>query len=343
MTRARKKRADSVEVEAALRRYERASSEARARADLLEKAVEIIRVAKRGQKMTARRQAAKMVGLSMSGIDRCWQEARRYPKSARAGALLPRYAERPSRLFVPTVPGLQERLSSILIERGGLIGNLTLAKVALADFKLHSRHERAVTDYVRNVKAQCGPEILIATNPDGAMNRLLPAHGSVRASVDNFLDRVEVDGSPCDAFPLERELRARLIVGVDTFSKFKMGIVVPIENADALGLWLFAFQDGAGLPRVLVIDHGAPGKSARFRTFCERMNISVEPVSQPYSGFLKGDVERAVGSSQGWFALEAGFGGHSVAERNCAVDSECLNAVVWTTVTSWEQGSRSLK
>jgi putative transposase len=154
----------------------------------------------------------------------------------------------------------------------------------------------------------------MATNPDAAKSRLRPAFGSKSDGLSPF-DLAELDGTPSDALVVDTASGRCHILGMpDAASRAAVAVVEDGESTDAATRLFVKYATELGLPRAIRTDRGAGFKSARMRSFLDRMEIALEIVP-PFSGDKKPFAEALMRRISQFLELEAGFAGHNVAER----------------------------
>jgi len=310
--------ASQDEIDAAIARHERAvtaAGPAKAYSDRSLLAAETIEkcLAAGDKVMIAYAAAMARTGLSDRTVRDAWAEAQRFPRAAWAAALTPAWDDQERRFFVDSIPGLSQFVAGVILERGGRLPVAKVAHVALAQFQLDRKHQAAIERWVRLFRRQYRSEILLATNPDRSKSLLMPGHGDMAAGLD-FLDLVELDGSPSDAATLEtRSGRRQLLIMREVYSRAMVAILEPSESTDATGRLFIKFHNAIGLMKTLRTDRGA-FQSLRMRAFCERAGIHLDVVA-PFSGERKPFAESGIRVIQQFLEYERGFRGHNVAER----------------------------
>jgi Integrase core domain len=310
------KPASQAEIDAAIEWYDRgATAAAKERGALLLRAFGIVDACKNpGEKMAAYTVAARECHIDESTVRAAFAKGCRFPEYARLAALTPRWGRAERRRFVDTIPGLADFIGGVIIERSNLVRIAVVARLALLKFGLDSKHRSAIEGWIRDFRGQNRASLLIATNPDAAKSRLLPAHGSRSAGVEP-LDLVELDGSPADALVVDTPSgRCRILTMIDVASRRAVAIVAEAESTQEAGRLFAKFVTEVGLMRAIRTDRGAGFISTRMRALCDRMLIDIEIVAA-FSGYLKPFVEALVRIIQQFLELEAGYGGHNVGDR----------------------------
>jgi transposase InsO family protein len=218
--------------------------------------------------------------------------------------------------------GLIERtpeLASWLIEQdlrtGGRVSFYEIAMGAAAEFNVAAPSLSQVRRFLNRFRAEKRVEREHLLNPDRARSRFMPAFGNASAGITEFLQRVELDGSPSDLVTLSGT-RRRLLFMTDVFTRLRWALVAPSESSEATGRLLakvFTHPSG-GVPAQIGTDNGSGFISRRIRALLHDLDIDLD-VALPYRGDLKPFAESTVHYVQQRLAMLPGYTGRDVAQR----------------------------
>jgi transposase InsO family protein len=314
-------RASQSEIREVLAAFESAKPKAKAKGERRAGAMEFIGTELATSELRARDlttriypHAAGMVGVSLSVVRDLWQKVQRFDRGLWAAVLTPKKPERKS--FIARHPEIADFAKGVFFERSGHISNTYLWDVTRAKFGLEERRRKTFERWARNFRKTNAAKILIATNPDAAKSRLMPAHGRMDENVTDFLELVELDGSPSDGLTIStRTGRRRLLMMIDKHTRIPAVVLAPSESTEAAGRLFIKFQRKFGLPRTLRTDHGSGFISTRMKAFLTGAGVECLEVAHAYSGNRKPFVEAFVRAVQRFLTLTPGYAGASVSQR----------------------------
>jgi hypothetical protein len=259
--------------------------------------------------------AGQMARLKPARVRELWKKLQRFPEGLWAAVLTPHRDRRP-RSFLEGRPEIADLAAGVILERRNHVSNSAVWTVVQAKFGLDSRHRKAVERWCRKFRAKHRATITIATNPDRAKSLYMPAHGRSDEDVCDFMEESQLDGSPSDTFTvMTRAGRMRIIAMIDTFARWPVAIVAPVESADFSGLLLIKANRQIGVWRRIKTDHGSGFISARNRVFLTSIGVECLEIVAPYSGYRKPIIEAFFRGLQRFLELTFGFAGHDVAQR----------------------------
>jgi putative transposase len=206
-------------------------------------------------------------------------------------------------------------LSAHAIKYQGRVSAHDLTMGLCAEFGVDAASYDQVKRWLRDFYASHRVELAWINSPDRARGQFGVAFGDMSQGVEDYLQIVELDGSPADVMTLSGS-RRQLIVVKDVFSRMMWAIVAPSESAEhtaRLFCRLFTHERG-GLPALVRTDNGSGFVSARLRGFLGAVGVEIKPVAR-YRGDLKPFVESGVRYIQRIFGLMPGFLGHNLEDR----------------------------
>ncbi len=307
--------ASDVEIQAALTRLERAVGRARERGAKRFLAATMIEteIQSGAGKMVAYQRAAERSDLTLSAVRQIWREAQQYPRAVWEAALTPRWDRQEHAFFVDRVAGLSDFLAGIVIERQNLLPSAKVAQVGMAQFSIAPKHRASIERWTRLFRQSNRSSLLLATNPDRARSLLMSAHGDRRQALTEPFERFAYDGSGKPV--MTREGLGTVIVGCDEFSGRAIAVVGRSESSE-LTARLFARQcRDICVPRSVHSDHGSAFNSLRLNAGFERLGIAHTTNPSKYAGYLNPFGEATVHLLSRFAALEPGYIGRNVGER----------------------------
>jgi putative transposase len=340
------KRASQSEIDAVVAAFEIAKPKARATGERRAAAMEFIRhhdLANgelRARDLTTRvyPRAAEMAAVGRSSIGDFWRKVQPFEVGLWPAVLTPKKPLRKS--FMARHPEIADFAKGVVLERSGHISDTYLWAVTAAKFGLSEQRRETFERWARNFRKTNAPSILIGTNPDAARSRFMPAHGRMDEHVTDFLELVELDGSPSDGLTIStRSGRRRLLMKIDKLTRIPVVVLAPSESTAATGRLIIKFQRILGLPRTIRTDRGAGFISSAMRVFLTSIGIACLEVAPAYRGDRKPHIESFVRAVQRFLSLTPGYAGASVAQRQALrgrvpmsarrgrSDSEILGAV----------------
>lgn len=194
------------------------------------------------------------------------------------------------------------------------VGAPMILKAMRAEFGDRAPSLGQIRRFARAFRRDYKVEIAFATNPDHARSAYGAAFGRASEEATEYLQIVELDGSPTDIRTLSG--RRQLIIMTDVFTRMRWAIVAPSESTDSTGRLICRLLTQVGVPAKIRTDNGAGFTSVRMRAFLEDdLKIHLDPML-PYRGDLKPFVESSVRYAQRMFATLPGYAGRSVAQRD---------------------------
>ena len=152
-------------------------------------------------------------------------------------------------------PELRDMLAGRLIQHRCHISDLALFEVARKQFGLHESQSKAVRRWISEFRKEHRIELAITINPDRAKSRLMPAFGNAAAKATEFLQYVELDGSPWDVMTLSG--RRRVLAMIDIATRVGCVILAPTESTENAGRLFAKFFTTVGVPSTIITDNGS--------------------------------------------------------------------------------------
>jgi hypothetical protein len=175
--------------------------------------------------------------------------------------------------------------------------------------------QKAVERWCRNYRKKYRARITIAVNPDRSKSYFAPAYGRQNEAVQDFLECVELDGSPADRLTTKSGHRRRLIAMIDKLTKLPVVIVAPSESTAAFGrLLVKGHRIFRGLPQRIRTDHGSGFVSQAARIGLAQAAVKIE-LATKYEPRGKGTIEAFMHALQRHMELTKGFAGHDPVQR----------------------------
>jgi putative transposase len=314
-------RASRSEIDTIVARFEIAKAKARAKGERRAEAMEFIRNELANNKMRARDlttrlypAAAEMAGVGITRIKTFWQRVQRFDPGLWPAVLTPSKPVRGS--FMARHPEIADFARGVFYERVGQLSDTHLFDVTAAKFGLVESRRETFERWARNFRKTDAAKITIATNPDRAKSLYLPAYGRMDHSVSDFLELVELDGSPSDSLTIStRTGRRRLLMMIDKLTRIPVVVVAPSESSAASGRLTIKFQRILGVPRTIRSDHGSGFISTGNKVFLTSIGVECLECALAYSGNRKPFIEAFVRAVQRFLSLTLGYAGASVGQR----------------------------
>ncbi len=237
---------------------------------------------------------------------------RRCRETSRPGSMLPAVIARP-RAYIAGNPAIAEWLVArdLKYSSRASIDQITLG--ARAEFGERAPSRAQVLRFLQVFRRERRVERAFVQEPDRARGRFGAAFGDRSAGITEFLQKVELDGSPCDILTLSG--RRQVIILTDTFTRMRWTVIAPSESTDSTARLFVKVMTTIGVPKCVRTDFGSGFTSARMRAFMADLGVEFESTEAPYRGDLKPFVESSVRYIQRVFGMFEGFTGHNVAHR----------------------------
>jgi putative transposase len=227
-------------------------------------------------------------------------------------ALLPLYGNRRGQGRIDAHPELSNFILAKLAQSPHTRA-VRIAEYAALRFGAAAPSAKQVSEFIRTWRRDNPHTAMLLRNPDRAKSKYLLALGSQTANVHAVGDRWEIDGSSCDVACLDGRYHLNLVI--DIYSRRMVAQISPTASGAATASLLLKAFGELGIPKLIRSDWGSEYLNARIQAAMGRLDIEWRKVARPYSGALKGSIERANKTAlHGFFEECPGFIGHSVAD-----------------------------
>ncbi|MFZ1886981.1 MAG: transposase family protein, partial [Candidatus Binataceae bacterium] len=264
-------------------------------------------------KVSARTLSRWFTAYKRDGLRGLAPKYHRCPETSRPGGmLLPAVIARP-RAYLAAHPDISAWLVArdLKYSNRASINQITLG--ARAEFGERAPSRAQVLRFLQVFRRERQVERAYVQEANRAPGRFGAAFGDRSAGITEFLQKVELDGSPCDILTLSG--RRQVIILTDVFTRMRWTVIAPSESTDSTARLFVKVMTTIGVPKCVRTDFGAGFTSARMRGFLADLGVEFESTEAPYRGDLKPFVESSVRYIQRVFGLFEGFTGHNVAHR----------------------------
>jgi hypothetical protein len=329
--------ASQADMDAAIARYEAAGTVRQKKGEHCAQALKKLDLQLKAgiPAMVAYRAAAAQAGLGLTRIRELWDAVQGFDERLWPAVATPGHESPKS--FVDANPTISNFAKGLILERRNQIADAKVWEVTQANFDLPDHRRKSFERWCRRFRDEHKVNIVIATASDRSRSHYQPAHGRIDDQVTDFLQIVELDGSPCDVMTIAGK-RRRFLIMADVYTRLACCIVAPAESALATGRLIVKFQRQFGLPRTIRTDHGSGFISEQNRLFLARVGVEVLEIAPVYTPQRKPIAESTVHEVQRFCALMPGALGrdthqrqalrdlHSMAARRGKTEAELLGA-----------------
>jgi len=255
-----------------------------------------------------------MAGLKQSRIRKLWKKVQRFDSGLWTAVVTPCRGKRKS--FVDCHAEIAEFMAGVVLERRDHVSDAAVWAVTQAKFGLEDRLRESCKRSCRRFRKKHRAKIIIATHPDRARSLFMPAYGRSVEHVSDFLEVVQLDGSPLDSLTTSTASgRRQALIMVDSVTRLGAWVIAPSESTLAAGRLMIKFFRLFGLPHTIRTDHGSGFISEAMRIFLARAGVECLDLANKYAPQGKAIAEAFVHEIQRFTELTNGFAGHSVADR----------------------------
>lgn len=323
---------DRKKPDDATRRWRRASAKQKQGARLMLQAVETV-AGIAAQDERRRREGEPPIGLMASykiaaervfgtpkrakRVEAAYAKVRNLPRAQWVMALVDRRGESKSPSLIDQDPELQKAILGAAIYSPSS-PRMTIPKILVKVKELlpdRKPSQGQVRRFLSRWKRENYSLWLALTNPKAFNDRCLTAIGKLADGVDRPNQRIVADFSPADIVLLKEGRTVRIGACKDRFTRETQlracdGGPSAEDTAEMYIRWTLTH----GYVETLETDRGKEFLNALIERGLADMGTN-HVVNDPYSGWQKGDVERAIGAVQTRIANLAGYCGPNVAVR----------------------------